>query len=84
MREALSKVRETAINKFLNEMMQSAFKKYLAVNGNVLPANLDQLEPYFDQPVTDEMLQRYQLLQSGTPDDSATPCASACVPASRR
>jgi RNA polymerase sigma factor (sigma-70 family) len=70
-REALSRLRETAINTFLNEMMKNAFKKYLAANGNVLPTDLYQLKPFFDQPVTDDMLKRYQLLQSGTPNKSA-------------
>ncbi len=70
-REALSKLRETAENVFLNEMMKSAFKKYLAANGDLLPSNLSQLIPFFDAPVTDEMLQRYQLLQTGKPDNSA-------------
>jgi RNA polymerase sigma factor (sigma-70 family) len=70
-REAMSKLRETAENVFLNEMMKAAFKKYLAANNNILPADLFQLKPYFDAPVTDAMLQRYQLLQSGTPDNSA-------------
>ncbi|HEX4350951.1 MAG TPA: sigma-70 family RNA polymerase sigma factor, partial [Verrucomicrobiae bacterium] len=70
-RVALSKLRETAVNTFLNEMMKAAFKKYLAANNNILPGALTQLEPYFDAPVTDDMLQRYQLMQSGTPDNSA-------------
>ena len=70
-RQALSKLREAAVNTFLNEMMKDAFKSYLAANGNILPANLQQLEPYFSAPVTDDMLARYQLLQSGTPDNNA-------------
>ena len=70
-RAALSKVRETAINTFLNEMMKAAFKKYLAANNEVLPANLFDLKPYFNEPVSDAMLERYKLLQSGKPDNSA-------------
>ncbi|HVU27700.1 MAG TPA: sigma-70 family RNA polymerase sigma factor [Verrucomicrobiae bacterium] len=70
-REALSKLRETAENIFLNEMMKSAFKKYLAANDDILPSDLSQLKSYFDVPVTDEMLQRYELLQTGKPDNSA-------------
>ena len=70
-RQALSTLRGDAINTFLNEMMKAAFNKYLAANGNVLPATLYQLEPYFNAPVTDDMLARYQLLQSGTPDNQA-------------
>jgi len=70
-REALSKLRETAENIFLNEMMKAAFKKYLAAHDDILPADLSQLKPYFELPVTDAMLQRYELLQSGEVDNSA-------------
>jgi hypothetical protein len=70
-RLALSNLRGEAENTFLNEMMKAAMKKYLAANGGILPANLLQLEPYFEVPVTDEMFQHYQLLQTGTPDNSA-------------
>ncbi len=70
-RETLSKVRQTAEDIFLNEMMKAAFKKYLAANNDVLPNDLSELKPYFDVPVTDEMLQRYKLLQTGKPDNSA-------------
>jgi RNA polymerase sigma factor (sigma-70 family) len=70
-RQALSKLREEAENTFLNDMTKAAIKEYLAANGGVLPSDLYQLKPYFDVPVTDEMLQRYELLQTGTPDRSA-------------
>ncbi len=70
-REALSKLREGAENTFLNEMMKAAFKKYLAAHDGILPADLYQLKPYFDAPVTDAMLQRYKLLQTGKPDNNA-------------
>jgi hypothetical protein len=52
-------------------MMKNAFKKYLAANNNVLPADLSLIKPYFDVPVTDAMLGRYQLLQTGTVDPTA-------------
>jgi len=69
-RQALSKLRQAAEDTFLNVMMKDAMKKYLVANGGVLPASLNQLEPYFDAPVTDDMLARYQLLQSGIPNVS--------------
>jgi len=34
--------------------------KVINANPNLLPADLAQLKPYFDQPVDDELLQRYQ------------------------
>lgn len=67
-RQALSKLREEAQNTFLNEMMKAAIKKYLAANNGVLPSDLTQLKPYFDVQVSDVMLQRYALVQSGKPD----------------
>jgi RNA polymerase sigma factor (sigma-70 family) len=69
-RQALSKLREEAENTFLNDLTKAAIKEYLAANGGVLPSDLYQLKPYFDVPVTDEMLQRYELLQTGKPDPS--------------
>jgi RNA polymerase sigma factor (sigma-70 family) len=67
-RKALGQLRERAIDRFLGEKMTPAFEKYLAANGGVLPADLLQLKPYFETPVSDEMLQRYKLLQTGKPD----------------
>ena len=33
-----------------------AVQKYLAANRGILPPDLFQLKPYFEMPVTDEML----------------------------
>ena len=70
-RVALSNLRGEAENIFLNEMMKAAIKKYLAANNDILPANLYELKSYFDAPVTDAMLGRYELLQTGKPDHAA-------------
>ena len=70
-RMALSNLRGEAENIFLNEMMKAAIKKYLTANNDLLPANLFELKPYFDAPVTDAMLGRYALLQTGKPDRTA-------------
>ena len=67
LREAFSKLREAAENTFLNEMLKDALKKYLAANGDILPANLLQLKPYFNVPVDDTTFQHYKLLQQGKP-----------------
>jgi len=64
-RLALSKLRDEAVDTFLN-LTRTALKKYLATNDNVLPANLLALKTYYDTPVTDDMLQRYEFMQSGT------------------
>ncbi len=66
-REALSKVRDEAETKLMGEM-QAAMKRYLAAHNQNLPVTLSELQPYFSFPVTEEMLGRYQLLQTGKPD----------------
>jgi RNA polymerase sigma factor (sigma-70 family) len=72
-RLALSKLRDEAVDTFLN-LTRTALKKYLAANNNMLPADLLPLKPYYDTPVTDEMLQRYAFMQTGqlssNPSDS--------------
>jgi RNA polymerase sigma factor (sigma-70 family) len=70
-RVALSNLRGEAENIFLNEMLHNALKKYLAANNDILPASLLDLKPFFNVPVTDAMLSRYELLQSGKPDPRA-------------
>jgi len=72
-RIALSKLRDEAVDTFLG-LTRTALKKYLAANNNMLPADLLPLKPYFDTPVTDDMLQRYAFMQTGqlssNPSDS--------------
>ncbi|MBI4659861.1 MAG: sigma-70 family RNA polymerase sigma factor [Verrucomicrobia bacterium] len=70
-RRAFGPLRERAIDRFLTEGMMPAVRKYLAANDGVLPSDLFQLKPYFEGPVSDEMLQRYELLQTGKPDADA-------------
>ncbi len=70
-REAFSNLREKAIDTFLNEMMKDAMRRYLSVNNNVAPASLSDLTPFFNAPVTQDMLSNYQLLQTGEVDNSA-------------
>jgi hypothetical protein len=63
-RLALRKLRDESVDTFLNQL-RKALKAYAAANNDMLPAELLELKPYFQTPVTDEMLQRYKLLQSG-------------------
>ena len=70
-RVALSNLRGEAENVFLNEMLHNALKKYLAANNDILPASLLDLKPFFNVPVTDAMLSRYEMLQAGKPDPQA-------------
>jgi RNA polymerase sigma factor (sigma-70 family) len=62
-RQALSKLRNVAKAKF-GTYATRALDKFIAANNGQLPANLSQLKPYFDVPVEDAILQRYQVLQT--------------------
>ena len=88
-RQAMSALRSSAKDNFL-EAMRGAFKKYAAAanggelpadpakfaqavnaNSSLLPSELTQLRPYFDVPIDDTTLQRYQfLLHPGTLHDN--------------
>lgn len=63
-RVALRNARSKAVEIFLN-LTRPALKKYLAANDDMLPSSLLILKPYYDAPVTDDMLQRYSFLQTG-------------------
>ena len=60
-RQALSKLRNTAKHKFATHALQ-AVDKFAAANNGQMPTDLSQLKQYFDVPVDDAMLQRYQVL----------------------
>jgi len=60
-RQALSKLRNTAKHKFATHALQ-AVDKFAAANNGQMPTDLSLLKPYFDVPVDDAMLQRYQVL----------------------
>jgi len=63
-RVALRDARDKAVDTFFN-LTRPALKEYLAANDDLLPSNLLPLKPYFDAPVTVEMLQRYSVTQTG-------------------
>ena len=42
--------------------LQSSLRKYLAANNNVFPSDIGQLKPYFDSPVEEAILQRYEIV----------------------
>ncbi|HLX68633.1 MAG TPA: sigma-70 family RNA polymerase sigma factor [Verrucomicrobiae bacterium] len=64
-RVAMRDLRDKATDKFMN-LMRTALKSYIASHDGMLPPSLLDLTSYFQEPVTDEMLQHYQLVQSGT------------------
>lgn len=63
-RKALSNLRNNAKNTF-GDLTREAIKKYAEANNGMLPGELSQLKPYYETPVTDAMLARYALQQSG-------------------
>jgi RNA polymerase sigma factor (sigma-70 family) len=67
-RQAMSNLRNRAKSSF-GGMLQKALRRYAEANGDLLPSDLSQLQPYFNQPVDDSVLKRYQLVQSGKLSD---------------
>jgi len=63
-RKALSRLRRLAKSR-LYPAWQRAFRAYLDKNDNQLPTVLAQLKPYFETPIDDAILRRYQLLITG-------------------
>jgi hypothetical protein len=63
-RKALDSLRARAKQKFGNQV-QKALRKFADANGDTLPGDLSQLQPYFDQPVDAAMFARYRMVQGG-------------------
>jgi RNA polymerase sigma factor (sigma-70 family) len=63
-RQALSKLRNVAKHKFATYAL-NAVDKFIAANNGEFPTDIPQLKPYFEVPVEDAMLQRYQVLPPG-------------------
>ena len=68
-REALNRLRSSAKGTF-GSMMQKALKQYAAANGGMLPNDISELQAYFNPPVDPAMLKRYELVQSGSLEES--------------
>jgi hypothetical protein len=66
MSEAMAAVREAAKNEF-GSMAGKAVAKFKKSTGGNLPTDINQLKPYFDVPVSDAMLQRYQIGAGDSP-----------------
>jgi RNA polymerase sigma factor (sigma-70 family) len=65
---ALSQLRRDAKRTFANSIGK-ALANYIAGNNGQLPGDISQLESYFNPPIDGTVLQRYQLLQTGTLSD---------------
>jgi hypothetical protein len=62
-RRALGALRDAAIGKFV-AAAQPALKHYLADNNGQFPTALSQLKPYFESPVDQAILDRYEIITS--------------------
>ncbi len=62
LRQALSQLRTLAKDK-LAPVFGAALRKYAQAHDGLLPGDMADLKPYFDRPVDDGILQRYQLAE---------------------
>jgi cell division protein FtsL len=67
-REALSVLRNLAKEKFAPQIGK-ALQAYAQANGGQLPTDASQLKPYFEVPVDDAALARYQMTVTGNVRD---------------
>jgi hypothetical protein len=65
---AFNQVRTTAKDQFAT-MMAKALRDNTQANGGLVPPDLTQLKAYFQPPVDDAVLARYQVLRSGKLSD---------------
>jgi hypothetical protein len=68
--KVLSDLRHDAKQFFAAVGMIPALRSYAAANGGQLPTDISQLKPYyFNAGVSDDVLQRYQIVKSGNVND---------------
>ena len=70
--QAMSALRTAAKDEFAGTV-QSALRSYAQANNGQAPSDLSQLQPYFGSTVDSSIFQRYQMGQSGTVTEVATP-----------
>jgi RNA polymerase sigma factor (sigma-70 family) len=64
-RRALSVIRDAGESKVV-PMIQLALGRYMHNNNGQFPTDLDQLQPYFDKPLDDAILQRWEIAPAKT------------------
>ena len=60
-RRALSSLRDTAENLFIQRSLMPALNQYAQANNGQFPTDISQLQPYFDPPVDGSVLQRWEV-----------------------
>ena len=68
-RKAVSSLRSAAKGQFA-DLMCNALRNYAVNNDGQLPSDVSQLKNYFQSPVDDTILQRYEMLQAGSLSDA--------------
>jgi len=63
---AASHLRDAAENTFITTALKPALSQYEQANQGQFPASLAQLQPYFNPPVDDAILQRWQVAPKST------------------
>ena len=61
-RRALNRLRVAGETHFIDSQLQPALKIYVAANHGQFPSNLAQLQPFFQPPVDEAILQRYEIV----------------------
>jgi RNA polymerase sigma factor (sigma-70 family) len=65
-RKALSGLRGAAESSFITSELQPALKQYAQANNGQFPTELSQLQSYFNPPVDDSVLQRWEVAPKST------------------
>src|SRR5205823_11631170 len=60
-RQALGALRNSAANKFI-QVLKPALADYLEANKGKFPTDMAQLKSYFESPVEDAVLQRWEII----------------------
>jgi hypothetical protein len=61
-RRAFSRLRNASESLFAQQLLRPALRKYRDANHGQFPADLSQLRSYFDPPIDDSILQRFEIL----------------------
>lgn len=65
-RKALSGLRSAAESTFITTVLTPALNQYEQANQGQFPASISQLQPYFNPPVDDSILQRWEVAPKST------------------
>lgn len=61
-RRAMASLRASAEQDFITLKLEPAMKEYSKANNGQIPTGMDQLQPYFSQPIDEAILQRWKIV----------------------